>query len=623
MLAAVLLFGSATVLGRRLAAWMRLDLAGPGERLAVPAGLGLAVLGMAGLALGWGGAFHPSAILLLQAAPLLLTLVPGPRLASPPAAERPAGHRLRRVVFAVMAVFAAANLIRALYPPTGFDALNYQLPAVERYLELHALTFPTDLRFAAGPALVPVLFVLAGALGGDLAVQLTSFGMGLVAAAAVHAIAWRAFGPTAAVLAAAVFYTTPIVGWLSAEAYVDLGLAVFIALALHAALVRLRGGGAMWVWVSGLMAGAALGTRYLAAGPVALMVLDLLSAPAARAARGWRQRGRGLLLFAAGLAVMAAPWYARNALESGDPFYPFAGGLFAEATWSEEERAAHTAYLREIGPGRGALDLVLMPFRLTFQPGAFGASGTTGVGYAYLFLTPLLLLVRGGGRAVRLLAAYAGGGLLVWFYTSQQTRFLVPWLLALAVLGGLALDRVLRGRVHLHRGAAAVLGSMGLIALVAGGTRWPAGPPPLGSAARDGYLRTHVPNFTSVERVNRQLPVNAVLYAFGQEGRRYYYRCRSLGDWFGPTAYRRFLPEEDDGEVMARFRRLGVTHVLVPQDFPDPAIRGFRQHPYWWDRLVPLDVGPNLRLYRLVPQPGLEPEGDLASRASPETNGVS
>ncbi len=619
-----MLFGSATILGRRLSDRMRLGLAGPGERWVVPTALGLSCLGLVGLALGWAGALYPPLLLLVLAAPLGLMVLPVPakRGLAEVASPDPTGRWLRRVVLGVVVLFALANLVRAFYPPTGFDALNYQLPAIERYLDLRALTFPTDLRFAAGPALVPVLFVFAGSLGGDLAIQLTSFAMGLLAAAGVHAIAWRAFGSTAAAIAAALFYTTPIVGWLSAEAYVDLGMVMFLAVALHAALMRLKGEAGLWALASGLMAGAALGTRYLAAAPIALLVLDLLSAPVSAAARGSRQRIRAVLLFSVGLTVMAGPWYVRNLVESGDPVYPFAGRFLETESWSVEEVADHGEYLRQVGPGRGPLDLLMVPFRLTFQPGSFGASRGTGVGYGYLLLLPLLFLIRGSDLTARLLAAYAGAGLLIWFYTSQQTRFLLPWLLALAVLGGLALDRLLRGRVHLHRGVAALLGSLGLVALVAGGTRWPSELPALGGEARQEYLRQHLPDYSRVERINRLLPDGAVLYAFGEEGRRYYYRGRVLGDWFGPTAYRRFLPGDDDVALMARFRRHGVTHLLVPDDFFDPAIRGFRQQPYWWDRLETIAVDVGIRLYRLVPESSAEPEF-LASAREPAAETLS
>lgn len=620
LLAALLLFGSAHVLGRFLSSWMGLELVGLAERLAVRGALGLGSLGAAGLVLGWAGAFHPPAILVLLAIPLLLaSFRTGGQAAAPGTGLVPTGRWLRRALLLLVVLYALANLVRALYPPTGFDALNYHLPAVERYLERHALTFPTDLRFAAGPALVPVLFVFAGGLGGDLAVQLTSFGMGLLTAAAVHAMAARGFGSGAAALATALFYTTPIVGWLSAEAYVDLGLALFLAAALHCVLVRLDGGGVAWTWTAGLLAGAALGTRYLALAPVLLLAVDLLSAPVDARVPGRSERLRAFSLFVAGALLMALPWYVRNVAESGDPIYPFAGGVVGEPSWTAEERSDHAEYLRQIGPGRGPLDLLLVPFRLTFQPGAFGASRTTGIGYAYLFLLPLLFLVRGRGRTTRLLTAYVLVGGLVWFYTSQQTRFLLPWLLALAVLGGLALDRVLRGRVHLHRGVSSVLGSLGLVVLLAGGTRWPTALPPLGGAAREAYLRRHLPDYDRVERINMLLPPDAVLYAFGEEGRRYYYRCRSLGDWFGPTAYGRFLPEGDPEELMGRFRRLGVTHLLIPDDFADPALRGFRQQPYWWDHLMLVDVSVGVRLYRLLPEPGSAGERDLATLGSLDT----
>lgn len=613
LLAALLLFASAHFLGRSLSSWIGLQPSSLAERLAVPGALGLGALGTAGLALGWAGAFHAPLILVVLALPLMMGFLPGGgRAVAEAVTPVSPGLWLRRGLWALMALYVLANLVRALYPPTGFDALNYQLPAVERYLEHHALTFPTDLRFAAGPALVPVLFVFAGALGGDIAIQLVSFGMGLLTATAVYALAARAFGANVATLATALFYTTPIVGWLSAEAYVDLGLALFLAVALHGVLVRLDGGDIGWAWMAGLLAGAALGTRYLAVAAVILMAMDLLSAPAAASLQGRGDRFRACGLFLAGVILIALPWYVRNLVESGDPIYPMAGGVVGESAWTAGERSDHAEYLRQVGPGRGPLDLLLVPFRLTFQPGAFGASGTTGIGYGYLFLVPLLLLVRRRGRMVRLLAGYFLVGGLVWFYTSQQTRFLLPWLPAAAVLGGLALERVLRGRLHLHRGVSVVLGSLGLLVLLVGGTRWPASLPPLGEAARRTYLRQHLPHYSRVERINALLPPDAVLYAFGEEGRRYYYRCRTLGDWFGPTAYRRFLPEGDPQELLARFRRLGVTHLLVPEVFPDPALRGFRQQPFWWDHLVPLDVAADVRLYRLVPRSDGTGGADLA-----------
>jgi hypothetical protein len=74
---------------------------------------------------------------------------------------------------------------------------------------------------------------------------------------------------------------------------------------------------------------------------------------------------------------------------------------------------------------------------------------------------------------------------------------------------------------------------------------------------------------------------------------------------------------------MLRFRQIGVTHLLVPDDFPDPAIRDFRQRPYWWDRLVPLMVQEGMRLYRLVPDPALEGGGKVARAADPADRGFS
>ncbi|MGD8375282.1 MAG: glycosyltransferase family 39 protein [Acidobacteriota bacterium] len=612
VLGAVLLFGSAHLLGERMTRWLGLSLSGPAERLAVAGGLGLAALGTLGMVLGLLGGFRTPWILALLAIPVLGARIPARTPPDPPRRQGDLeGGWLRGAAYVLVGVFALANLTRALYPPTGFDALNYQLPAVARYLADGRLGFPLDLRFAAGPSLGSVLFVLAVALGGDLAAQLVSCGAGLLAALAVHAIAGRAFGRTAGACAMAVFYATPIVGWLSSEAYVDLVALLLVLIALHGVLCRLSGGSIGWVAAAGLAGGAALGTRYLAAVPIGVLLLDLLTAPQRRG--GAVQRLRAAATFLALLALVCAPWYVRNAMETGNPVFPLLNDRLHGRYWGPEDVIAHRAYLQGIGPGRSPLDLLLAPVRLTASPAAFGASWTTGIGYAYLMLLPLVLARIRTSRAAPALALFALPCFVGWFVTSQQTRFLLPTLSAVAVLAGWTLQDLALGRSRARAALARGFVVLALVAAAAGGTRWPDRLPPRGQAAREAYLQRFLPGYGVVEKVNDLLPEKAVLYAFGFEGLRYYFRPRTVGDWFGPTAFREFLPGHDDRAVRRRWRELGVTHVLTRDDFPSRSLTLFRQRPYWWDRMAPLATWGDVRLYRLL---DLTPPGAPRTRTS-------
>jgi hypothetical protein len=599
---ALLLFGAAHLLGERLVRLLRLDLEHPLERVAIPGALGLTALGLAGMALGLAGGFRPPWILVLLAVPVL-----GARIGPRPDPVRPRwepgdpGRALRAIAWIAAGVLALSHAVRALYPPTGFDALNYQLPAVARHLEAGSLVYPVDLRFAAGPGLIQVLFVLAASTGGDLAAQLVSFGTGLLAAAAVGGLAGRAFGHTAGAAAAAIFYATPIVGWLSAQAYVDLGGALFATVALHGVVVRLAGGALGWAAAAGIAAGGAMGVRYLAVVPLAILTLDLLSAPADGPGAGIGRRAQATALFVGVAAGLAAPWYVRNLRETGNPVFPLFNDLLGGLYWSAEDVHEHQAWLAAIGPGRGPLDLLLLPARLTFDPAAFGASTGTGIGFAYLLTVPAALVLARRFRAGPTLALFAGGYGAVWFATSQQPRFLLPALGALAALGGMAVQEVAARRVAVRRPlAAALILSVGLFG-IGWGAPLPSAAPPTGASARQEFLRQRLPAYAVVQEVNGVVRGDEVVYAFGFEGLRYHFRPRVIGDWFGPTAYRRFLAGDD--AARAAWRRLGVTHVLIRDDVPSRAVRGFRERPYWWDRLVPLGRWGDAHLYRLVEPP--------------------
>ena len=599
ILTALLLFSSAYLLGSRLARGLRLELRTIQEQVAVAATLGLALLGLAGAALGFAGGYRTEWVLALLAAPALLLGLRGLPRPEPAADPDGGGAWIRHLAHGIVLLLAVANLVRALYPPSGFDALNYQLPAVAHHLDTGSLGLAVDLRFAAGPAMMQVLFVLAAAVGGDLAVQLVSFGAGLLGALAVGALSGRIFGPTAGAAATAIFYATPIVGWLSSEAYVDLGLVLFLTVALHAVLVRLDGGGIGWVLAGGLAAGAALGTRYLALLPVGVLLLDLMSAPGRAGAAGTRRRLTGAVAFLGSALLVALPWYGRNLLETGNAFFPLFNDLLGGSLWTAADVEEHGAYLRAVGPGRGFLDLFILPLRLSVDPAAFEGSTTTGIGFAYLLLVPAALVRIGRCRQTPLLLSYAVMLGIGWFMTSQQTRFLLPSLAALAVLGGGLFQAGAHRRVGLPL--------LALLVVLAGGTRWPTGPPPAGADSRDAWLRDHVPGFDRVRQIGEFLPEDSVLYAFGQEGLRYYQRTRALGDWFGPTAYRKFLPEGNDRRVLTEWLRLGVTHVLIVDTFPSRGIAQFRESPFWWDHLVPLASWEGMRLYRLRTPP-LSPE---------------
>ena len=113
-------------------------------------------------------------------------------------------------------------------------------------------------------------------------------------------------------------------------------------LAYHAALiwVAVRGAGeplaAARAWgVAGVLAGGALGCKYPALIS-AVVPFGCLAVGAGVARRSWRIP----LAFAAGLAVAAGPWLAKNVVDTGNPVYPLGWKVFGGRHWEELVRRA-------------------------------------------------------------------------------------------------------------------------------------------------------------------------------------------------------------------------------------------------------------------------------------------
>src|SRR5262249_4978458 len=134
---------------------------------------------------------------------------------------------------------------------------------------------------------------------------------------------------------------------------------------------------------------------------------------------------------AGGLGV-AGWWYLKNAIATGNPFYPFFfGGKWMNGYSSDVIHAGLSAY----GVGGGLPRLVALPLDLLVHGQAFDRGRYVGTAI-FVFAVLALFVSR---AAVTLLLL---GGVLVyvvaWHLQSPQARFLLPALAILAAVGGTA-----------------------------------------------------------------------------------------------------------------------------------------------------------------------------------------
>jgi len=287
--------------------------------------------------------------------------------------------------------------------------------------------------------------------------------------------------------------------------------------------------------------------------------------------RGGARELRLALGFAAIALAVAAPWYIKSYLWTGNPVYPFLYGLFDGRYWNAERALLYTEAQKEFGLGAGPLALLALPWRLTFSPQPFFDQPHALRPFNVLIFTfgPLLLALlptlplAGPVRAPgRLALSFALFSVLVWFGLSQNGRYLIPVLPGLCACAGLAGSRLLdrRGVVASASALALLLGlSSGLQASVAlAGTSLRVA---LGLESRRDYLMRTSTIYPSFEAINRETPPEAKLILFGPEPRTFYLdRDYLLGD------HAEIFSGEDlsgPAAFLGAIQKIGVTHLVL------------------------------------------------------------
>jgi hypothetical protein len=344
----------------------------------------------------------------------------------------------RGVLLILLGFVALVNLAWALAPEIQYDALNYQLPVPAAYVAQHRLVDLPVFWHSYFAHMLNMLFALALALQGTAAAKLLVFASGILAALAAHALGRSLWTERVGLWAATLFYATPLVGWLSTTAYVDLPVTLFFSTSVLA-LLRWRATRSFgWLLASGLLAGAALGTKLTALCGVAALLVVLAVLLWRDAALPAREKAGALAAYLAGLGLVAAPWYLIVLAFTGNPFFPLFNGIFKSSGWDPINTNLNAGLF---GIGTSPLSLVKLPFALTFDSGRFGeALPEGGVGLAVALLPLGLALSWKNFRGRGLLAAIAILYLIAWAFNVQYARYSIPVLPAVCVLAVVAVS---------------------------------------------------------------------------------------------------------------------------------------------------------------------------------------
>ncbi len=587
--------------------WLRLlryPLAADPLRAIYAAALGMGTLAYLVLGIGLLGALtRPAIVVLVTVGIVLLALCLRDRGGSTPDAkpahdprDTPSGDRLPALgCLILLGLMLLATLAGAFRPVDGleWDSLSYHLAAPKIYLRegripLIIYDSHTDFPFTMG-----MLYTVGLAFGSTASAKLFHWSAGWLTAAAIglwtsrRTVGGRPVPMWAGPLAAALFAGMPIVLWELGTAYVDLGTALFQFLALAALINGTRFHGTARPTridpaapiLAGLLTGFALGTKYTALLQFGLLGLGLLFLVAKVGAEERKSAVGAVLRFVLVSAAIASPWYLKNWLWVHNPVYPFFFSLFPQSfSWTKAAADAYASEQGTFGLGKGPGSAATLFWNLGVHGREFYINqrvvmgdvlGSLGPWWAGLL--PLLAWARGLGWQAWAMLLYSLASVGMWFFLSQQSRYLLPVfapLAAVLALGIAALPSV---------PARSIAGFFVAVALAL--SLWmhqplvsAAMPVLTGQVTEQEYLRgseritASLPGLYEASEWVNTLPEESRI-AMYQETRGFYMDRRYF--WANPLQHN-LIPYEElstGAELATHLRKFGITHVLINYDF--------------------------------------------------------
>ena len=443
-------------------------------------GLGLGLLGSAYLVVGWSvGVGWIWSLLLIgslvwickqEALHWLKALVQLARGIAP-------NSRFSFSLAVLIGFLLASSWLTAIAPPLAFDSLVYHLALPLTYLEAGKFVYVPENSFWGMPQLGELLYTIAISLAGIEGGQVLGWMIGVLSLIGIGELLkdtlsrdaiWVAFS---AVLCGITFADS--LGW----GYVDWLTFFWGVCVLQTLTFRAGSPDPKAIFLTGLFCGFALGTKYTAG----ILILAVFLTVVFFSPNPWLMRVEGgknslwnstpgmMTLLSLGCLMAVLPWWVKNWLAVGQPFYPL---LFPAGEMSSER----IRFYASVPPFGTWLTSVLLPITSTML-GVEGKEGfNTTIGPLFLLLAPFSILFTAEmeddvRRMVKLNSLFALSGWFIWGIGSRlagyliQTRLywaLFPSLVILSALGYRNLSFVRLGTVRTK----IVLNSMILLVLV-------------------------------------------------------------------------------------------------------------------------------------------------------------
>lgn len=560
-------------------------------KLAIDAAIGAALWSLVWFFLGLLGLYSAAAAIAATLAGNVLLFVTLRREHKTRRADLRLGEvsSFQRLLVAMIALPLLLTLVAALAPPIAKDTLLYHYALPKAYIAQHSNAIVEGNIASYLPLGGEMHFVWAMLVGGlfsDRAAEAAAGGVSFWFFAIVICAVYGwcrsiALGRSWSLIAALAVASIPTAYHVAASGYIDVALALNVTLAVFAISRWWREPKAGWLVLVAIFLSAALAmklTSIFIVAAFALIVLIRARKAKEESADAGRLLAFGLgALIAAGL--LASPWYLRTWKETGSPVFPFYMSIWKGTApgWDVERSDLFQAMNSQYGgENKTAADFLLSPLNVsvTAQP-EYPQHFDGVIGVAFLFGLPLLIFALWKFEVaidVKIAVVVAGVTFLFWLSSSQQLRYLLPVLPALAVAIVAASDVVsqraaqLRSIAHIALVAASAAGILTIAA-------WFLKIAPLrvvlGGETRDAYLARNLDYYHYYQWLNSETGTGDKVWLINMRRDTYHLDRPAVSDYlFEDWTLRQMVWESRSlPELRAKAASMGVRYVLARHDF--------------------------------------------------------
>jgi hypothetical protein len=484
-----------------------------------------------------------------------------------------------RIAFFTLVVCLCVAFLLVLTPEISKDALVYHLAVPKLFLKHQGFYFIDGNIFANYPLLGEMLYIIGLFLQGDILAKAVHFLFLLAILLGMSQFISQRIGENAfPCLSLLIFMTVPSVFEASYMAYSDLFVTYYC---LGAVLAYMNWSGdrkTVWLIMCGIFTGLAIACKYTALLLPFLGVLGIL----------WTSRNnqlpvrtavRCLCVYLICVTLAGSPFYIKNWLMTGNPFYPFLYHIFGGLGWDQDQARLYDLFLHNLGMGRELIDYVLLPWNVSFNAKMNSPQFDGILGPIFLVLLPFALGLRKTGLDIKIITVYCILSFLFWASSAHQIRYLFHILPLLAILIGFLLAYYQRRKIILRIMTILIAGCL-LFNFYYISTEFlkirPLGVV-FGAESKDDFLKRMLPSYEMFKFINQGLqPDSRILLIYM---RNYGFLCDRK--YYSDSMFESYTIQKilslscSPKDVYMKLKERGFTHILYDKNYIDGALSTF------------------------------------------------